>query len=97
MDTVIEDGWRDLTACQRDVLVTLAIEGPLSTKQIHDRARADVNGTTTTYRAVYALQDKGFVTVDGHGTDGGKQNTLTDEGRRLVGRVVVGYDRVLES
>lgn len=78
--------WLELSAIRRDVLVSLDVDGPGSSKEIHDRI-GGVDGRQS-YQAVArnmsALRDAGLVEAYPE-TGRNAENRLTPDGRELLG------------
>jgi DNA-binding PadR family transcriptional regulator len=86
MDATIPDGWRGLSATRRDVLVLLVVDGPLTNRELHDTL--DTGSRQTVYYALEELEADGLVESDGDGRPA--TWAVTDDGRELVQRAVVG-------
>jgi hypothetical protein len=88
MDTVISPEWRAVNprANKRDVLVALALIGPATGTEIHERVREDPDASTlpVTHATLRELADAGYV-VQREGEDARtKNNRLSSAGWDLI-------------
>jgi len=90
--TEIDDDWQQLNRTQRDILVLLACDGPLTGSELHRALRdGESNTKGSTHRMVRRLaRDTPFVDREPDPDDKRMyRNQLTAEGNRLVWRGVV--------
>jgi len=90
--TEIDDDWQQLNSTQRDILVLLACDGPLTGSELHQRLRdGERSSKGSTHRMVRRLAtETPFVGRESDPDDKRKYwNELTEEGRALIYRAVV--------
>jgi len=98
MGSTIPDAWKGLPARQRDVLVSLILEGPCNGTEMHERiASSDVyRNKDNTYRALDSLRERGL--VEREERDGRSyEYSATTRGLSLVHRVAETWGGVLNG
>jgi DNA-binding PadR family transcriptional regulator len=93
MDPTVPKDWQALNATQRDILLTLAHEAPLSGNEINERLDRRHGQRSTINRYLKTLAEDGFVDrgeASNQTQRTGRDNQLTDEGRALVRALVAG-------
>lgn len=89
MGDVIPDDWHRLGGWQRDVLVTLAVQGPQSVSEVSAAIDGEVRDSTAS-QALSKVRDKGYVETKKSETNAyATENRLTTEGLALVYEAVV--------
>lgn len=86
--------WAKSNAIQRDILITLYLDGPATGARVHESRGEPPANESTTHRNLVALRERGLVEADTDDDDGRAYvNSLTDEGTRLVEQ----YKRVINA
>lgn len=89
MATLLPDDFRDLTGAQRDIMYSLAFDGPASGKEVFTRVGGGPGpeNRSSTYPMLKDLAARGLVEVEPR-DDRENEYRLTAEGDELVERVL---------
>ena len=93
-DVVISPAWRELSAIQRDILVTLALRGRANNSTIHRRQGRAPERDPVTTKNLDTLARKGLVAREPQGKQ--TMNWLTPAGWDLIGQNVVDVAAEIE-
>jgi DNA-binding MarR family transcriptional regulator len=89
MGSTVPDRWHQLSPWQRDVLITLAVEGPQTGYALSGAVDPDVDKSSAS-RTLKELRGHGLVErTEGDHRQDGHENRLTTEGLALVHEAIV--------